>query len=192
MPYFLHCHPWSACPAVTGITVAVTRKTPAALHLHYQLTGDIAALCLPEQTAPHRGEKLWEHSCFEIFLRTPGNLAYTEYNFAPTSAWAAYVFSAYRKGHQISADSIAEEFPPPDIRTQRSATAYDMQVDLSLPPFADITRAPVLQIGLSAIVEDAAGAISYWALAHPDGKADFHHDACFAAFLEKEHYEIRS
>jgi hypothetical protein len=187
MTFSLRCHPQSSCAAVTGISVTVTRRTAAILHLHYQLTGDIAALCLPEQTAPHRGEKLWEHSCFEIFLRVPDSPAYIEYNFAPTSAWAAYGFSAYRKGHRA-----AEDVPAPQISTRRTAATYDMQVALSLASFADIRHAPLLEMGLSVIVEDAAGTMSYWALAHPDGKADFHHDDCFAAILKKERHEIRS
>ena len=37
-----------------------------------------------------------------------------------------------------------------------------------------------LRLGLSAIVEDAAGTLSYWALRHPPGKPDFHHTDAFA------------
>ena len=39
------------------------------------------------------------------------------------------------------------------------------------------------RIGLSAIIEETDGAKSYWALAHPPGKPDFHHPTCFAATL---------
>jgi hypothetical protein len=38
--------------------------------------------------------------------------------------------------------------------------------------------------GLTAVLEEADGVKSYWALAHGPGKADFHHAACFAARLE--------
>jgi len=34
------------------------------------------------------------------------------------------------------------------------------------------------QVGLSAIVEHADGALQYWALAFPPGKPDFHSEAC--------------
>ena len=37
-----------------------------------------------------------------------------------------------------------------------------------------------LRLGLSAIVEDAAGILSYWALRHPPNKPDFHHTDTFA------------
>jgi hypothetical protein len=36
------------------------------------------------------------------------------------------------------------------------------------------------RLGLSAVIEETSGRISYWALAHPPGKADFHHSDCFA------------
>ena len=38
----------------------------------------------------------------------------------------------------------------------------------------------VLMLGLSAILEEEDGTISYWALAHGAGRPDFHHPACFA------------
>ena len=36
------------------------------------------------------------------------------------------------------------------------------------------------RLGLSAIIEETSGHRSYWALAHPPGKPDFHHHDCFA------------
>ena len=36
------------------------------------------------------------------------------------------------------------------------------------------------RLGLSAVIEDTNGHKSYWALAHPPGKPDFHHADCFA------------
>jgi hypothetical protein len=37
-----------------------------------------------------------------------------------------------------------------------------------------------LHVGLSAVVKETSGRQSYWALAHPSGKPDFHHSDCFA------------
>jgi hypothetical protein len=36
------------------------------------------------------------------------------------------------------------------------------------------------RLGLSAVIEEAGGRQSYWALAHPQGRPDFHHSDCFA------------
>jgi hypothetical protein len=35
------------------------------------------------------------------------------------------------------------------------------------------------RLGLAAIVEEASGDKSWWALAHPPGAPDFHHADCF-------------
>ena len=40
-----------------------------------------------------------------------------------------------------------------------------------------------LQIGLSAIIEDREGSLSYWALKHAPDKPDFHSAVAFALNL---------
>jgi hypothetical protein len=35
------------------------------------------------------------------------------------------------------------------------------------------------RIGLAAVIEETSGHKSYWALAHPPGRADFHHSDSF-------------
>jgi hypothetical protein len=52
----------------------------------------------------------------------------------------------------------------------------------SLDPdrFAGLPPDRAWRIGLSAVIEDTNGEISYWALAHPPGKPDFHHANGFA------------
>jgi len=39
------------------------------------------------------------------------------------------------------------------------------------------------RLGLSAVLEEASGRTSYWALAHSTAKPDFHHADCFACEL---------
>jgi hypothetical protein len=39
------------------------------------------------------------------------------------------------------------------------------------------------ELGISAVIETRDRQKSYWALAHPPGKPDFHHADCFAATL---------
>ena len=38
-------------------------------------------------------------------------------------------------------------------------------------------------LALSAVIDEAGGAVSDWALAHGAGKPDFHHADCFALDL---------
>jgi hypothetical protein len=35
------------------------------------------------------------------------------------------------------------------------------------------------RFGLAAVIEETSGRRSFWALAHPPGKPDFHHADCF-------------
>ena len=39
------------------------------------------------------------------------------------------------------------------------------------------------RLGLTAVVEETGGRISYWALAHPAGRPDFHRADCFVLEL---------
>src|SRR5207253_6068780 len=52
---------------------------------------------IPEDE-PGRADDLWQTTCFEAFLRRPGEESYREWNFAPSGQWAAYDLAAYREG----------------------------------------------------------------------------------------------
>lgn len=39
------------------------------------------------------------------------------------------------------------------------------------------------RLGLSAVIEEGSGCVSYWALAHPSAKPDFHHPGSFILTL---------
>jgi hypothetical protein len=51
-----------------------------------------------------------------------------------------------------------------------------MHAVLTLPR---LEEAAIWQLDLAAVIEERGGRISYWALAHPPGKPDFHHSDCF-------------
>ena len=121
--------------------------------------------------AEGRAEELWQTTCFEAFLRGEGEEAYREWNFAPSGQWAAYDFAAYREG--TGQADVAE----PYVRMEDNFTWWSLGATIAVP--AD----QPWQLGLSAVLEEADGTKSCWALAHPDGKPDFHHADCFAARL---------
>ena len=58
---------------------------------------------------------------------------------------------------------------------------FDCKVTVDLP---ESLRTVDVMAGFSAVIADKDGRIAYWALAHPPGKADFHHKDCFALQLE--------
>lgn len=172
----LRLHPDSRCAAVTGVEVEVARPRPGSLVLRYVVTGGIADLRLPPVTAPERVDGLWRHSCFEAFVRAEP--AYYEFNFAPSTQWAAYRFSDYRSGMRV-----AGEIGAPRTEVRSSGESYVLQASLLLDELPDLPDDATWRLGLSAVIEEADGNKSYWALAHPPGKADFHHSDCFALEL---------
>jgi hypothetical protein len=174
----LKLHSNSYCPA--GIRIGVDVAPGSAGHwlLSYEMTGRISELRLPPVAPASRADDLWQHTCFEAFVRAPSGTEYYEFNFAPSTQWAAYRFSGYRSGRTSPAEIGA--LP---IEVQSDAGRYVLKASLRLTGLPDLSGKLPLPLGLSAIVEDASGSKSYWALAHPPGKPDFHHPDCFASEL---------
>jgi hypothetical protein len=74
---------------------------------------------------------------------------------------------------------VATEINAPQITVQSNPERYVLQASLELGQLL-LSRGATLRVGLSAVIEEIGGRRSYWALAHPPGKADFHHSDCFA------------
>jgi hypothetical protein len=165
-------HPDTPSEAVRRIEVEVARRG-RDLALSFRLTGSLDRLLIPPPAPPVRADGLWQHSCFEAFIRPAGSEAYREFNFSPSGEWAAYRFDSYRSGM-----SDLEEFPPPRIATRSGEV---LEVEVGLVP--GLPGESTWQLGLSAVVEEASGGKSYWALAHPPGQPDFHSRDCFALEL---------
>jgi hypothetical protein len=163
-------HPDTRCDAVTAIGVDVARPRTGALVLSYEATGIIGGLHLPLVTAPTRTDELWRDTCFEVFIRPALVASYFEFNFAPSTQWAAYRFDDYRSSMHTA------EIGAPRVEIESSPGLFTLRVALELESFPlDPWR-----VGLSAVIEESSGRLSYWALAHPSGKPDFHHADCFA------------
>jgi len=169
-------HP--ACPPgpVEGVDATIAWGQ-GALRLRYRLRGDLVGVVIPAAGTPARRDELWRHTCFEVFLRRAAQGGYAEFNFSPSGEWAAYRFDAYRQGMR------ALELPAvPAIEARRDAGMLEIQASVMLP--APWDAAPVLQAAVTAVVEASDGTVSYWSLAHPAGKPDFHHGDGFVVELE--------
>ena len=167
MRHVLTPHPRSRCDAVTSLVVEVATGG-AELTLRYELSGDLARIVVPDAAATARVDGLWEHTCFEAFISQGGD-AYSEFNVSPSTEWAAYRFDGYRQGMAPLA------LPWPRIETRRGADTLDVQVTLARPPGS--------RLGLTAVIEEVGGRLSYWALAHPADQPDFHHAGGFTLAL---------
>ncbi|HEX2198304.1 MAG TPA: DOMON-like domain-containing protein [Burkholderiales bacterium] len=160
----LACHPESPCRAVRAIDIDLQR-TGGTLLFAYRILGTIDALRLP----PRGLRPLWQHTCCEAFVARPGKPAYHEFNFSPSGDWAAYAFTDYRDGTPM-------EIADPGIAVKASRQTLELTAALALP-------AENLLLGLSAVIEERDGTLSYWALRHAPGRPDFHNREAFALEL---------
>ncbi len=184
--YVLHRHPATACPALLGVTVEVGLADGGALRLRYTLRGQLQRLRLPPAAAaPQARDGLWRHTCFEAFVGAAGAEAYREFNFSPSGDWAGYAFAAERQR-----DAAREPLPAPRIEVRRADDTLTLLACLPAAALPGAATAPPLfaagarwALGLSAVIEQSDGALSYWALAHPRPQPDFHHRGGWAARL---------
>lgn len=153
-------HPTTPCPAVQSLS-AQARREGGRLVLAWRLAGDVAALTIPDPAAPERTDGLWEHTCFEAFVGGEGD-DYLEFNLSPSGQWAAYRFDGYRAG------MAPLEIALPRTEAVRTGEALEFRATLDLP------LSGPMRLGLTAVIEAADGAISYWSLNHPPGRPDFH------------------
>ena len=164
-------------PVANSVTVQWEWHEARRLWLRYHVEAALEQLELPGPSGrAKRKDGLWQTTCFELFLRTPGGHAYCEFNFSPSQDWAAYSFTDTRTGQ---ADLALPR--PPEIFGEASDTHFALEATLTIP---DILRGTALGGALSAVVAEKVGLTSYWALHHPDpAKPDFHHPGCFVADL---------
>lgn len=145
-------------------------RTPSgALAVSFILDADLDRLRIPARQTSRSVDGLWRHTCFEVFLARKGSPAYREINLSPSGEWASYFFRKYRRRGEGGAES-----PRPRIRRAGGALRLDGTIKEKGP----------LRVGLSAVIEEKSGALSYWALRHPPGKPDFHHRRAFALDLK--------
>jgi hypothetical protein len=175
MVYPLKLHAESVCEPVTQIEVLVTRQD-ARLCVRYVVQGAIAALRIPGVVMPERADELWQHTCCEAFIGAEDG-AYYEFNWSPGTRWAAYRFAGYRAGMVNAAVGA------PLITQSRNAERFELQAIIDCKSLALPEKR--WRIGITTVIEEMNGRKSYWALAHPSAKPDFHHPDGFIIELEK-------
>ena len=127
----LGLHPDSTCDPAIRIDGEVARLRRDRLVLSYVVNGRIGKLSLPPVAAPVRTDELWQHTCFEAFVRSAAGPGYYEFNFAPSTQWAAYRFDGYRSGMR------AAEIAAPPIEVKPGPGRFTLQAVLAvetLPP----------------------------------------------------------
>src|SRR5581483_6675140 len=89
-------HPDAPGRSVRRIGAQVAR-TGGILAASFAIEGDLGRVRLPAGAPRCITDKLWQHTCCEIFIAPHGAPGYYEFNLAPSGAWAAYAFARYRE-----------------------------------------------------------------------------------------------
>jgi len=171
--YGLTAHPAHPPVGVSAIEARVIGWDAAWLRVRWRVEG-AQALVVPAFAGRGRADELWRTTCFELFLRPQGAEAYVELNLSPSERWAAYDFTSYREG---MAERPASREPDCAMRQGSSFAIFDAAIPRDVLPGLPAAA------NFAAVIEEEGGAISYWALAHPEAKPDFHGPACFTVEL---------
>ena len=153
------------------ITGSVERQSNS-LSISYSLSGLLEELILPVPAEmPLRKNRLWEETCFELFLGVKGSERYWEFNLSSAGHWNVYCFTSYRQDMQGE-----PAFTSLQISVQRRSNSLllsmTFELDKVIPP-EQVEE--TLQVGISAVIKTTDGKTTYWALAHSGPQADFHH-----------------
>jgi hypothetical protein len=163
----LQPHPGTTDTPATSVAVHVDRDG-LLLWLRFVVEGDVDRISWPAPAGQGRTDELWRHTCFEAFVATDDG--YVEYNLSPSSQWASYRFDGPRAGMRLADEVATVE------GLDGAADLVALEARIELPHGAR-------RLGLSAVIEAVNGDMSYWALAHPSDKPDFHHPDSFVLDL---------
>ncbi len=156
----------SAPGVVRALDVQLEEPVRGTFVLRYALHANLSRLRIPATRRPRHTDELWKHTCFEMFVRkSPDSPAYYELNASPSTEWAFYTFDDYHQNREPVNPPL-----PPRVRLTRESDRLCLDVRLEMRDLPHAGR-----IAFSAVVEDDAGDLSYWALKHVSPKPDFHH-----------------
>lgn len=157
-------HPGRPCGVVDEVGVELEIE-PRVVRVRYAIATDLGRLRVPSPEAPLDPERLWAHTCCELFVAAAQGDAYAEWNFSPTGQIARFEFDGYRSRRPSQAPVAAES----SVCVEPGV----LRIDATVPLPAWLGDAG--RLGPTAVIEDADGGHSYWALRHPGDQPDFHH-----------------
>ena len=147
-------HSNTPCLAVRSLESTATFDKNGCLKLSYILVGEPQTIITPPMKKSSSADGLWEHTCFEAFICIQGEKMYHEYNFSPSTQWAAYAFSDYRKRKEWVASQA------PIICVEKSSKQLKLDVILDINDLPKSLDKKPLQLGLTAVIESADGIIA--------------------------------
>ncbi|MGI0490735.1 DOMON-like domain-containing protein [Alkalinema pantanalense CENA528] len=121
----------------------------------------------PPAEVPERRDNLWETTCFEFFLGRQNSPQYWEFNLSPAGHWNVYRFTDYRQGMEPEIQITSLPF-----QVKQHNHQLDLVIELNLASILASTQ--LFNVGITTVIQDRVGNITYWALTHPGDQADFH------------------
>ncbi len=125
---------------------------------------------------PIRQDELWRTTCFECFLGVQSSPQYWEFNLSPAGHWNLYRFEDYRQGMQVETAWTTLPF-----EVEQSGDRLMLTLALNLDEI--LSAETKFDVGITTVIEDQKGGVSYWALTHRGEKPDFHQRDSFAIAL---------
>lgn len=166
--------------AVRSIKAEINMTSDGALRLRYLLEGDLDQLAIPAMATPEHSDGLWRHTCFEAFIAAGSSSGYCEFNFSPSTQWAAYRFGRYRQEMEsLECDASLA------VEVRHSNERLELETAITSMALRTLAGEGAIRMALAAVVEEKDGRLSYWALAHPSNSPDFHHPGSFMLHLQR-------
>ncbi|MGZ3788543.1 MAG: hypothetical protein ACXVLQ_08480 [Bacteriovorax sp.] len=151
-----------------------------SLFLSFRIKEGLSLIDLGSSTPrKERTMQLWEKTCFEFFLKNEEG-SYVEFNFSPNFEWNCFYFQ--KKGDAIKE---WETMNRPATEILLSIDHYFLFVEMrkELFPKGFFDTSTQLQAGITSVIKDVKGGLSYWALTHKDTRPNFHQFDSFTITL---------
>ena len=162
--------PFDPLPVECNLSVGghISRPNAETLQIHYQLTGDLNSLVIPQKANPPvRRDELWTTTCLELFIGEKNKSPYWEFNLSPNGDWNIYKLSDYRS-------NLTPELDYQDLASAIQSEASQLELNLVCPMPENLKISKKLEVAICAVIQFKQGPISYWALNHGGPEADFH------------------
>lgn len=162
----------------TEILVELNQNAES-LFMSYRIQKGLSLIDMGSAT-PHKERliKLWEKTCFELFVKNE-NDSYVEFNFSPNFQWNCFYFQ--KKGDPLKE---WERMNRPATEILLSLDHYFLVAEIrkELFPAGFFDKTHKLSVGISSVIKDKKGVLSYWALSHHDTRPNFHDFRSFVDF----------
>jgi hypothetical protein len=168
---------------VRRVEAEISTTAHGDLHLRYAIEGDVPRIVVPAPAPAQAAVGLWQHTCFEAFIASPRSTAYCEFNFSPSTEWAAYGFTGYREGM-----APLRQKCPPIVTSAMTTDRISVEATVPRETLEALPGASKLRLGIAAVIERVDGGLSYWALTHRGERPDFHDPAGFVLELERRRH----